>query len=584
MGEQLDPSYLKTLDYTELEELAGELRYELVATVATTGGHLGPNLGAVELTLALHRVFDSPTDSLVFDTGHQSYVHKMVTGRRELTGLRSRGGVAGYPQRSESEHDLVENSHASVSLSWAHGLALGYQLSGASHRYAVAVIGDGALTGGVAWEALNNISASGLGNLVIVLNDNGRSYDPTVGGIVSLVSGLSDSGHPGENFLATSGFAYFGPIDGHDLPVLEQTLQAAKSANRPSIVHIKTVKGKGYAPALADEDDNFHAVGKIDPVTGSSLASGGSASWTGVFGKALASLAETNPDLVALTGAMRIPVGFRELSDKHPDRVVDVGIAEQHAVAMAAGLATAGKHPVVAVYATFLNRAIDQLLMDVALHRLGVTFVLDRSGITGPDGASHHGIWDLALLQVVPGIRIAAPRDAATLERALAEAIEVDDAPTVIRFPKGSIPQAIQAVGQLESGSELLRRSDGEAILLIGLGPFAQLAMEVAEELDGQGASATVVDPRWVTPMPQDLLELASCYELVVTIEDGIVSGGVGESYALQLANRGASARVLNFGIPTQFVEHAERSELLAEFGLEPKALANAILERMRSL
>ena len=584
MGEQLDPSYLKTLDYTELEELAGELRAELVATVATTGGHLGPNLGAVELTLALHRVFDSPSDSLVFDTGHQSYVHKMVTGRRELTGLRSRGGVAGYPQRSESEHDVVENSHASVSLSWAHGLALGYQLSGASGRFAVAVIGDGALTGGVAWEALNNISASGLGNLVIVLNDNGRSYDPTVGGIVSLVSSLSDSGQPGENFLATSGFAYFGPIDGHDLPVLEQTLQAAKSANRPSIVHIKTVKGKGYAPALADEDDNFHAVGKIDPVTGSSLTSGGSASWTSVFGKSLASVAETNPDLVAITGAMRIPVGFRELSEKHPDRVVDVGIAEQHAVAMAAGLATAGKHPVVAVYATFLNRAIDQLLMDVALHRLGVTFVLDRSGITGPDGASHHGIWDLALLQAVPGIRIAAPRDAATLERALAEAIGVDDAPTVIRFPKGSIPQSIQAVGQLESGSELLRKSDGKAILIIGLGPFAQLAMEVAEELDGQGASATVVDPRWVTPMPRDVLELASGYELVVTIEDGIVSGGVGESYALQLANRGASAKVLNFGIPTQFVEHAERSELLAKFGLEPKTLANAILKRTRSL
>ena len=584
MGEQLDPSYLKTLNHAELEELADELRDELVARVAATGGHLGPNLGAVELTLALHRVFDSPSDSLVFDTGHQSYVHKMVTGRRELSGLRSRGGVAGYPQRSESVHDLVENSHASVSLSWAHGLALGYQLSGDTHRYAVAVIGDGALTGGVAWEALNNISASGLGNLVVVLNDNGRSYDPTIGGIVSLLSSLSDISQPGENFLATSGFAYFGPVDGHDLQVLEQTLQAAKGATGPSIVHVKTVKGKGYAPALDDQDDNFHAVGKIDPATGTSLAAAGSTSWTSVFGSALTRDAAANSELVAITGAMRIPVGFRELSAMHPERVIDVGIAEQHAVAMAAGMATAGKHPVVAVYATFLNRAIDQLLMDVALHGLGVTFVLDRSGITGPDGASHHGIWDLALLQAVPGIRIAAPRDAATLERALAEALQVSDAPTVIRFPKGSIPAHTPAVEQLENGSELLRKANGKAILLIGLGPFAQLAIHVADELDRHGAAATVVDPRWVTPMPRDLFELASDYELVVTIEDGIVSGGVGESYALQLANRGASAKVLNFGIPTQFVEHAERSELLAEFGLEPKALANAILEQIRSL
>ena len=571
---------LSTLSADQLADLADQLRSDLIRVVSKSGGHLGPNLGVIELTIALHRVFSSPRDAIVFDTGHQCYVHKMLTGRYDLRDLRTSGGIAGYPQRSESEHDLVENSHASVSLSWAHGLALGHQLNGEGDRYAVAVIGDGALTGGVAWEALNNISASGLGNVVVVLNDNGRSYEPTMGGLLSSIAGYPESA-AWEEFIKAAGFAYIGPVDGHDMQRLQDAFIRAKNGSSPAFVHVLTVKGKGYEPALAHEEDKFHAVGVINPDTGIAAASPGR-SWTDAFGDEIVQLASLDESIVAVTGAMKYPVGLGRMAEAFPERVIDVGIAEQHALTMAAGLASTGLHPVVAIYATFVNRAIDQLLMDVALHRCGVTLILDRAGVTGPDGPSHHGIWDISLLQAVPRIRIATPRDEETLKEVLAEALLIDDAPTVIRFPKGEVPKSLPALERWADGVDLLASSSRQDLLLIGLGPFAETCLAVARELKPLGIHATVIDPRWAIPFSDTLLNSASGFSNVITVEDGIVSGGFGHRLARELADRAAPCKVLNLGLPAAFIPHGSRAEILASEGLTASAIVDRVLTEMQ--
>ena len=621
------PQDLRGLSRAELEELAAEIRDFLVTHVSRTGGHLGPNLGVVELTLALHRVFDSPWDRMVFDTGHQAYVHKLLTGRQDFTGLRQRGGLSGYPCRAESEHDIVENSHASTALSWADGLAKAHQLAGEGDRHVVAVVGDGALTGGMSWEALNTIAAGSDRNLVIVVNDNGRSYAPTIGGLAHHLSTLRTTrgyerfldwgktalrrgGAPGrlayetlhgvkkgikdivapQGMFEDLGIKYVGPVDGHDIEALEHAMRRARAYGGPVIVHAITVKGKGYPPAEEDENDQFHGIGVIDPVTGKPLSSG-APSWTSVFAEEIVAIAERRPDVVGITAAMQIPVGLDRFARRFPQRVFDVGIAEQHAVTSAAGMAHGGLHPVVAVYATFLNRAFDQVLMDVALHRAGVTFVLDRAGVTGPDGASHHGMWDLSLLQLVPGIRIAVPRDAPTLRAELAEAVAVDDGPTVLRFPTGAVGPELPAVGRV-GGMDVLRRADGgngtsapEAdVLLLGLGSMVLLCLEAADRLAAQGIGATVVDPRWVAPVDPELPALATRHRLVVVVEDGGVVGGIGARTAQVLAERGVPTPVQGFGVPQQFLQHGRRAEVLEEIGLTAQEVSRQVVERMARL
>ena len=610
------PRDLRGLTAPQLVTLAAEIREYLVRSVSQTGGHLGPNLGVVELTLALHRVFESPRDTLVFDTGHQSYVHKLLTGRQDLSTLRSRGGVSGYPSRAESEHDVVENSHASASLSWADGIAKARQLRGESDRYTVAVIGDGALTGGMAWEALNNIASGQDRRLVVVVNDNERSYAPTIGGLAHHLATLRTTrgyerflewgkqtlgrgGAPGrlayetlhgvkkglkdivapQGLFEDLGLKYVGPVDGHDVVAVERALVRAKAYGGPVIVHAITRKGNGYAPAMADVADQFHAVGVIDPETGTPV-SGSDRSWTSAFADEITQLGRERSDIVAITAAMLIPVGLHRFADEFPERVFDVGIAEQHAVTSAAGMAFAGLHPVVAVYATFLNRAFDQLLMDVALHKAGVTFVLDRAGITGPDGASHHGMWDLALLQGVPGVRIAAPRDVVRLAEELREAVDVADAPTVVRFAKDAVPDDIDAVERI-GGVDVLARTDEPDVLVVAVGTLANLGLDVATRLQAQGIGATVVDPRWVVPVDPALLELARGHRLVVTVEDGLRTGGVGSRIAAELHDAGVDVPVHPVGVPSRFIDHASRSEVLAEIGLTAQDVARDVAGRV---
>jgi 1-deoxy-D-xylulose-5-phosphate synthase len=613
------PRDLDGLSTDQLEQLAGEVRSFLVENVARTGGHLGPNLGVVELTIALHRVFDSPNDPMIFDTGHQSYVHKLLTGRQDFTDLRARGGLAGYPQRSESPHDVVESSHASSSLSWADGVSRALTRTGRKDRHVVAVVGDGALTGGMTWEALNNISDDNDRNLVIVVNDNGRSYAPTIGGMARYLNRVRTADsyrnlHRGSDDLfrklgpaaravyrgvrgGTHGFLsrftnnaalysnldikYLGPVDGHDLPTLIETLELAKEYCAPVIVHAITEKGRGYAPALEDEADQFHAVGKIDPVTGASLGSSSGLLWTDVFADELVAVGDARRDVIAMTAAMLRPTGLLPFAQRFPDRVYDVGIAEQHAVASAAGLAFGGLHPVVAIYATFMNRAFDQVLMDVALHRAGVTFVLDRAGVTGPDGPSHHGIWDLAMLQIVPHIRIAVPRDEARLREELQEAVAVDDAPTVIRFPKGGVSPDLPAVERLEDGVDVLVRSDAHDVLLVGIGPMAHIAVDVAERLRAQGIGATVVDPRWVVPVQPSIVELAASHRLVITIEDGIRVGGIGTRVRQVLREAGVDTAVDELGVPDEFIDHASREQILEAAGLTPAKIAHDVVAQV---
>ncbi|GLW07715.1 1-deoxy-D-xylulose-5-phosphate synthase 1 [Microtetraspora sp. NBRC 13810] len=607
------PHDLKLLEAGDLPRLAAEIRDLLVASCARNGGHLGPNLGVVELTIAVHRVFDSPGDPIIWDTGHQAYVHKMLTGRVEgFKALKQEGGLSGYPSQAESEHDFVENSHASTALSYADGMAKAYKLRGETGRTVVAVIGDGALTGGMAWEALNNIAANKDLPLVIVVNDNGRSYSPTIGGLASHLSalrvtkkyegalefvkgnvpkvpvvgppfyealhgikkGLKDIVAP-QVMFEDLGLKYVGPIDGHDEAALEAALRKARDYRGPVIVHAITRKGHGYSPAENHDEDRFHSPRAFDPLTGEERAT--PHGWTNVFGEELVRLGHRRQDIVAITAAMLHPTGLAPFAETFPDRIYDVGIAEQHALTSAAGLALGGLHPVVAVYATFLNRAFDQLLMDVALHRLPVTVVLDRAGVTGDDGASHNGMWDLSILQVVPGLRIAVPRDATRLGELLAEAVEVDDAPTVVRFPKGAVATELEAVGKLGE-ADVLRAGDPD-VLVVAVGPMAETCLEAADLLDAQGISATVVDPRWVKPLDEALVLAAQAHKLVVVVEDNGRVGGVGDAVARMLRDADVDVPVRTYGIPQRFLDHAKRPKILSEAGLTGQDLAREITE-----
>ena len=613
------PRDLDALNREQLAALAEEIRVFLIASVSKTGGHLGPNLGVVELTMAIHRVFDSPRDAIVFDTGHQSYVHKLLTGRHDFSRLRMKGGLAGYPQRSESVHDIVESSHASSSLSWADGIAHAYAMTGQNDRYVVAVVGDGALTGGMTWEALNNISDDNNRRLVIVVNDNGRSYAPTIGGMARFLNTVRTRrgyrrlyrsserlfarfGAPGRAIYrgtrgAMHGFLarfsnnealysnldikYIGPIPGHDLPALEAALAQAKNYEAPVIVHVITEKGHGFEPAVADVADQFHAVGQIDPETGEAIEHASRPSWTSVFADEIVELADRDPRIVGITAAMLRPTGLHRFAEKYPARVFDVGIAEQHAVTSAAGLAFGGLHPVVALYATFVNRAFDQVLMDVALHKAGVTFVLDRAGVTGPDGPSHHGMWDLAILQAVPHIRIAAPRDASRLREELAEAVAVDDAPTVLRFSKGTVGNEFAATRRTADGVDVLREAPHRDVLIVTVGPMATLGLQVAERLAAQGIGATVIDPRWVIPVPASVIELAAQHRLVVTIEDGIRVGGIGTRIRQELRAAGVDTALEELGLPDEFLPHGTRDEILADVGLTDQQIARDIVAQV---
>lgn len=609
------PRDLEDLTRDELTQLATEIRSFLVTSVSRTGGHLGPNLGVVELTLALHRVFDSPKDPIIFDTGHQSYVHKILTGRQEgFARLRQQGGLSGYPSRAESDHDWVESSHASSSLSWAEGLAKGFRLKG-ERRTVVAVIGDGALTGGMPWEAVNNIAVQKDLPLVIVANDNGRSYTPTVGGIArhlnslrtdkryeqslefirktmthtplvgqaaydwfhGLKIGLKDVFTP-QGLFADLGMKYVGPIDGHDLADVEQALHQAKGFGGPVIVHVLTQKGRGFEAAEQHEEDRFHSVGQIDEITGEPLSVSSRRSWTDVFSEEIVTIGHDRPDVVTLTAAMLHPTGLHRFAEAFPERTFDVGIAEQHAVASAAGLSAAGLHPVVAIYSTFLNRAFDQVLMDVALHRQGVTFVLDRAGITGSDGASHNGVWDCSILSVVPGLHLAAPRDETRLREALRTAVDIEDAPSVVRFGKDTLPADIAAVRSIE-GVDVLIESEEQQVLVVAHGAFVPLGLEVADRLADQGIGVTVVDPVWALPVNPALVRLASQHDLVISVEDSGVIGGLGSRLSQALHQHEVTTPVREFGVPDRFLEHASRAQLLEQLGLVPQKIARYAVE-----
>ncbi|MEV6564545.1 1-deoxy-D-xylulose-5-phosphate synthase [Streptomyces kronopolitis] len=607
-----EPGDLKALPAARLPELAEEIRHFLVRAVTRTGGHLGPNLGVVELTIALHRVFDSPADRILWDTGHQSYVHKLLTGRQDFSKLRAKGGLSGYPSRAESAHDVIENSHASTVLGWADGLAKAHRIRG-TRDHVVAVIGDGALTGGMAWEALNNIAVAKDRPLIIVVNDNTRSYAPTIGGLADhlailrttdgyekflawgkevlqrtpvLGTPLYDSLHGAKkglkDFIAPQGMfedlglKYVGPVDGHDIEAVESALRRAAGFHGPVMVHCLTEKGRGYPPALEDEADHFHTVGVMDPLTCAPAAAPGAPSWTSVFGDEMLRIGAEREDVVALTAAMLQPVGLEQFARAYPDRVWDVGIAEQHAAVSAAGLATGGLHPVVAVYATFLNRAFDQVLMDVALHRCGVTFVLDRAGVTGTDGASHNGMWDMSILQVVPGLRIAAPRDAEQLRAQLREALDVDDAPTVVRFPKETVDDPVPAVDRI-GGVDVLHRAPHPDVLLVAVGVMAPVCLRVAELLAARGVDATVIDPRWVKPVDEAIGQLAARHAMVAVVEDNSRTGGVGWAVGQALRDADVDVPLRTFGIPEQFLPHARRGELLADIGLTPAEIAGQI-------
>lgn len=609
------PQDLKALSPAQLAELSAEIRAFLVEKVSRTGGHLGPNLGVVELTLSIHRTFDSPKDLVLFDTGHQSYVHKIVTGRADkFDGLRQRGGIAGYPNRRESDHDVIENSHASTALSWGDGISRGFALTGQRDRHVVVVVGDGALTGGMSWEALNNIATAENRNLVIVVNDNERSYSPTIGGLAQHLStlrmtqgyerfldwgkevlqktpvvgapifetlhgmkkGIKDIVAP-QGMFEDLGLKYIGPIDGHDIVAMDRALEQAKAFGEPVLVHVITEKGRGYSPAIADEAEKFHAVGIVDPETGLPV-NASKTSWTDVFSDELLTIGETRQDIVAITAAMLGPTGLDKFQKAFPERTIDVGIAEQHAVTSAAGMAYAGLHPVVAVYSTFLNRAFDQLLLDVALHGAGVTFVLDRAGVTGDDGPSHHGIWDMALTGIVPTLAVAAPRDGARLRQALAEALEINDRPTLLRFPKGAVHADIPAF-ESRDGVDVLYRGESADVLLVSVGAMAPLAVEAASQAYREGVGVTVIDPRWVKPLPASLMTMAQRYKSVVVIEDGIRHGGIASSLSEMFRDARLEIAIHSIGVPLEFIEHSKRGEILEDLGITAQKIAREIVE-----
>ena len=608
------PADLQGLSYEQLTELGAEIRQFLITKVSKTGGHLGPNLGVVELTIAIHRIFDSPKDVVLFDTGHQSYVHKILTGRADqFDGLRQRGGIAGYPNRAESEHDVIENSHASTALSWGDGISRGFAITNQIDRSVVVVVGDGALTGGMSWEALNNIAASNDRNLVVIVNDNERSYSPTIGGLATYLAtlrvtrgyekfldwgkevltktpvvgnpiyetlhgmkkGIKDIIAP-QGMFEDLGLKYVGPIDGHDLVAMERALTQAKEFGQPVLVHVITEKGKGHQPAIEDQAEKFHAVGVVDPETGTPLGKS-STSWTNIFSEEMLAIGEEREDIVALTAAMLGPTGLDKFQEKFPMRTIDVGIAEQHAVTSAAGLAFTGLHPVIAVYSTFLNRAFDQLLLDVALHKAGVTFVLDRSGVTGDDGPSHHGIWDLALTGIIPTMRVAAPRDASRLRETLREALEVSDAPTAIRFPKGAVTKDIPAF-ERRDGVDVLYRGESADVLLVSIGAMAAIAVEAASQAYREGVGVTVIDPRWVKPIPESLITMARRYKSVVVLEDGIKRAGIASSISEAFREAGLNVAIHSIGIPLEFIEHSKRSEILDDLGINAQKISRDIV------
>jgi 1-deoxy-D-xylulose-5-phosphate synthase len=607
------PDDLRAMTHDQLNVLAADIREFLIEKVSRTGGHLGPNLGVVELTIAIHRVFQSPRDIVLFDTGHQSYVHKILTGRADLFDLlRQRDGISGYPNRRESHHDVIENSHASTALSWADGVSRGFSLTGQPDRHVVAVVGDGALTGGMSWEALNNLSPESDRNLVIVVNDNERSYSPTIGGLATYLTtlraskeyerilsrgkrmlhntpvvgkhvygalhgikkGMKDMLAP-QGMFEDLGFKYLGPIDGHDIEAMEKTLQMAKEFGSPVIVHAITEKGRGYKPALDDVAEKFHAVGIVDPVTGKPLKVSAT-SWTNVFSEEITQIGSENPEVVAITAAMLGPTGLDKFAQKFPDRTIDVGIAEQHAVTSAAGLAYAGVHPVIAIYSTFLNRAFDQLLLDVALHNAGVTFVLDRAGITGDDGPSHHGIWDLALTGIVPHMHVGAPRDGARLKELLRQCIAIDNAPSMIRFPKGAIPADIPAQERV-SGIDVLHRGQKKQVLLISVGSMASMALEVAQLAHEKSFEITVIDPLWVKPISNNVTALCAEYSTIVVMEDGIKHAGIASTLSEALSQEGSNRIVHSIGVPLEFIEHSKRNEILDDLEITPAAIVQQI-------
>ncbi len=615
MLEQIkSPDDLKGLSAEQLTQLSSEIRSFLIEQVSKTGGHLGPNLGVVELTIAIHRVFKSPKDVIVFDTGHQSYVHKLLTGRMaSFSKLRQRGGAAGYPNRGESEHDVVENSHASTALSWSDGIAKGFSLTNQNDRTVVCVVGDGALTGGMSWEALNNIATNEKEKLVIIVNDNERSYSPTIGGLATYLSTLrTTSGYEkfldwGKGVLEKTpvvggpiyetlhgvkkgikdivapqgmfedlGLKYFGPVDGHDIGAIEKALKIAKDFGRPVLVHVITEKGRGHAPAINDEAEKFHAVGVVDAETGQPLSKAGK-SWTSVFSEELVKIGGERTDVVAITAAMMGPTGLDKFEKAYPDRTFDVGIAEQHAATSAAGMAFAGLHPVVAVYSTFLNRAFDQLLLDVALHKAGVTFVLDRAGVTGDDGPSHNGMWDLALTGIVPTLHVAAPRDGQRVKETLREALDIKDAPSLIRFPKGAVNPDIPAF-ERRDGIDVLYRGESADVLLVSVGAFAAIAVEAAAQTYREGVGVTVIDPRWVKPLPKSLITMAQRYKNVVVLEDGIKHGGIASTISEMFRDAQLNVPVHSIGLPLEFLEHAKRAEILEDLGITVQSIARSLV------
>ena len=608
------PEDLRDLSYEKLESLAAEIRTFLIEKVSKSGGHLGPNLGVVELTIAMHRVFESPHDVLLYDTGHQSYVHKILTGRSEgFDLLRQRGGLAGYPNRSESIHDVIENSHASTALSWADGIAKAFAVKGERDRTVACLVGDGALTGGMSWEALNNIASSDDLRLVIIVNDNERSYSPTIGGLATYLTTLrATSGY--ENFLQWGkgvlertplvgapiyetlhgmkkgikdivapqgmfedlGLKYLGPVDGHDMEAVEKALTAAKNFQAPVLVHVITEKGRGHAPAVNDEAEKFHAVGVVDPETGIPLSKSAT-SWTSIFSDELVKIGHKRSDVVAITAAMLGPTGLEAFKSEFPTRTFDVGIAEQHAATSAAGMAFAGLHPVLAIYSTFLNRAFDQLLLDIALHKAGVTFVLDRAGVTGDDGPSHHGIWDLAVSGIVPTLHVAAPRDGARLRETLNEAVEISDAPSLIRFPKGAVLEEIPAF-ERRDGIDVLYRGESADVLLVSVGAMAAIAVEAASQAYREGVGVTVIDPRWVKPLPKSLVTMAQRYKSVVVIEDGIKHGGIASTISEMFREEGLNVPIHSIGVPLRFIEHSKRSEILSDLGITAQNITRELV------
>ena len=616
----VSPSDLTNLSFSELAQLSGEIREFLIEKVSKSGGHLGPNLGVVELTIAIHRVFESPKDTIIFDTGHQSYVHKLITGRYSgFDKLRQRGGISGYPNRSESEHDVVENSHASTALSWADGVARGNLIKGDIDKTVVCVVGDGALTGGMSWEALNNIASSDDLKLVIVVNDNERSYSPTIGGLATYLStlrttsgyekfldwgkgvlektpvvggpiyetlhgvkkGLKDIVAP-QGMFEDLGLKYLGPIDGHNIEAIESALEHAKNFGAPVLVHVITEKGRGHAPAVNDAAEKFHAVGIVDPETGVPLSKS-EPNWTSVFANEICEIGAKREDIVAITAAMLGPTGLDKFAERFPDRTFDVGIAEQHATTSAAGMAFTGLHPVVAIYSTFLNRAFDQLLMDVALHKAGVTFVLDRAGITGDDGPSHHGIWDLALTGIVPTLHVAAPRDAATLREVLRESLDINDAPSLLRFPKGAVGADIPAF-ERRDGIDVLYRGESADVLLVSVGAMAKICVEAASQAYREGVGVTVIDPRWVKPLPVSLLTMAQRYKSVVVVEDGIKHGGIASTISEMFREAGLDVPIHSIGVPLEFIEHSKRGEILTDLGITSQNITHQLVSWSSSL